>query len=478
MDTQRLFRAFRRKLLLECIFRAFLWALTFGGIGVFATSLYYHILIQPTPIMTMIWVGGGLFLTVFVICFAWRFPTRKRTAARVDGLGLQERAGTMLAYEKEDTVMARLQRQDATEHISATKTRAMRLQLKKSAWIFCVVALVLAVTVTALPYDVFAFGEGPDPEQQRQEELVRNMIDSLRESNKESKLDEPGKDRVQQILDELEEALQNAESELERAALIEEAREKIEALLATRQVNDKIGEALQKYERTAALGGGIINKSEKEIGEALDGLELLVTEDTEQRLPLCQDIVDALRESAVDDQNVLYCAVAAISVDLNLTNPDKATYTEDVAAAMDRALEDIMAALKTQKTAEEELGKLDDLLKDTKDEILGKEPGEEEEEETKGEDGKKDDQQGSMFNPFETVPEDDGTLPEGELGEVVGGGMMQSSMTEGFYDPVLGYVSFGEVYATYYAEYLQALRDGKVPEELQEKMEKYFSGLE
>ena len=64
-------------------------------------------------------------------------------------------------------------------------------------------------------------------------------------------------------------------------------------------------------------------------------------------------------------------------------------------------------------------------------------------------------------------------------GETTGaGGMMESTMTEGFYDPVLGYVTFGEVYATYYAEYLQALRDGKVPEELQEKMDKYFSGLE
>ena len=477
MDTQRLFRAFRRKLLWECIFRAFLWALTFGGVGVFATSLYYHILIQPTPIMKMVWIGGGAFLMVFLICFLWRYPTRKRTAVRVDGLGLQERAGTMLAYEKEDTVMARLQRQDATEHISATKTRAMRIQLKKSACILCVLALALAVTVTALPYDVFAFGEGPDPEQQRQEELVRNMIDSLRESNKESKLDEPGKDRVQQILDELEEALANAENELERAALIEEAREKIEALLATRQVNDKIGEALQKFERTAALGGGIINKSEKEIGEALDGLELLVTEDPGQRLPLCQDIVDALRESAVDDQNVLYCAVAAISVDLNLTNPDKATYTEDVAEAMDRALKDIMAALKTQQTAEDELGKLDDMLEDAKNELLGKDPEEEEEEKKEGADKKE--EQGPMINPFETVPEDDGQLPEGELEQVVGsGGMQASTMTEGFYDPVLGYVTFGEVYATYYAEYLQALRDGKVPEELQEKMDKYFSGLE
>lgn len=474
MDTQRLFRAFRRKLLLECILRAFLWALTIAAVAVFATGLYYHILILPTPLEPVILAGGGSFLLVFVIGMAARFPTKKRTATRVDGLGLQERAGTMLEYAKEDTVMARLQRQDATATISATKARALRIQLKKSVCIICAIAVALAVTVTALPYDVFAFGEAPDPEVLRQEELVRNMIDSLRESQRESKLDDPAKDRVQQILDELEEALANAENELERAALIEEAREKIQELLATRQVNDKIGEALQKYERTNALGGAIINKSETEIGAALDGLELLVTETPEERLPLCQDIVDALRESTVDDQNVLYCAVAAISVDLNLTAPEKPTYAQDVAEAMDRALQDIMAALKTQQVAEEELGKLDEMLKDTKDELLGKES--EEEEEKKND---KQQQQKPQMDILETVPEDDGQLPEGSLDDVIGsGGMQQSTMTEGFYDPVYGFVSFGEVYATYYAEYLQALKDGKVPEDLQEKMDRYFSGLE
>lgn len=476
MDTQRLFRAFRRKLLWECVFRAFLWALIIGGAAVFAISLYYHIQILPTPLEPVLMTGGGSFLLVFILCVLQRFPTRKRTAARVDGLGLQERAGTMLEYEKVDSVMARLQRQDATQRISETKTRAMRLQLKKRLCVFCLLAVALAVTMTALPYDVFAFGEEPDPEVLRQEMLVQNMITSLRETQRESQLDDPAKDRVQQILDELEEALQNAENELERAALIEQAREKIKELLATREVHDKIGEALQKYERTAALGGAIINKSETEIGAALDALELLVTETPEERLPLCQDIVDALRESTVDDQNVLYCAVAAISVDLNLTNPDKPTYTQDVAEAMDRALQDIMAALKTQQIAEDELGKLDDTLSDAKDELLGNESEEEEEEETKN--NNKQEQQKPQLDILETVPEDDGQLPEGDLDSVVGGGVMQSTMTEGFYDPNFGFISFGEVYATYYAEYLQAVRDGKVPEDLQEKIDRYFSGLE
>lgn len=477
MDTQRLFRAFRGKLLLACMLRAFLWALTFGGVGVFAVSLYHHIRIQPTPVESVIWAGGVGFLPVFVICLILGFPTRKRVAARVDGLGLQERAGTMLAYEKEDTVMARLQRQDAAAHISTTGAKKMRLGLKRSVCILCAVSVVLATAAMALPYDVFAFGEAPDPEEQRQQELIRNMIDDLRENNRESQMDEPAKDAVQQILDELEEALANAENELERAALIEQAREKIQQLQKTRQVHDKIGEALQKYEMTAPLGGGIVNKSKEEISPALDGLELLVTETVDRRMPLCETIVDALGESGVDEQNGLFCAVAAISVDLNLTSPEKATYAQDVAKAMDRALQDIMAALQSQQTTEDALNQLDDMLSDTKDELLGKE-SEEDEETEEAQKNNKENQKNPALDLLETVPEDDSALPEGDLDQVVAGGAVQSTMTEGFYDPVLGYVSYGEVYATYYAEYLQALRDGQVPEELQEKIDKYFSGLE
>ena len=52
-----------------------------------------------------------------------------------------------------------------------------------------------------------------------------------------------------------------------------------------------------------------------------------------------------------------------------------------------------------------------------------------------------------------------------------------STMTEGIYDPISGSVSYGEVFAAYYAQYLEALESGEVPEELQEIMDQYFSAL-
>ena len=50
-------------------------------------------------------------------------------------------------------------------------------------------------------------------------------------------------------------------------------------------------------------------------------------------------------------------------------------------------------------------------------------------------------------------------------------------MTEGIYDPVSGSVTYGEVFAAYYAQYLEALEAGEVPEDLQEIIDQYFSAL-
>ena len=51
-------------------------------------------------------------------------------------------------------------------------------------------------------------------------------------------------------------------------------------------------------------------------------------------------------------------------------------------------------------------------------------------------------------------------------------------MNEGIYDPISGDVPYGDVYAVYFAKYLEALKAGEVPEELREIIEAYFSELD
>jgi hypothetical protein len=41
----------------------------------------------------------------------------------------------------------------------------------------------------------------------------------------------------------------------------------------------------------------------------------------------------------------------------------------------------------------------------------------------------------------------------------------------------MGIVEYGQVFAAYYAEYLTAVSEGKVPADVQELLEKYFESL-
>ena len=52
-----------------------------------------------------------------------------------------------------------------------------------------------------------------------------------------------------------------------------------------------------------------------------------------------------------------------------------------------------------------------------------------------------------------------------------------STMLELLYDPVSGSITYGEVFAVYYSQYLDALDNGDISDDLRTYIEKYFSAL-
>ncbi len=480
MNIKKLFRTFWRKLLLESVIQAALGGLLIGTVAVFATSLIYHIRLTTTPVIALILAGGCGFLAAFVLTLCLRYPTQKRTAARIDGLGLQERAGTMLQFRDDDTRIAQLQRADAQAHIQGVTAKQLRLQIRKREWICCLVSLCLATVMVLLPADVFAAKTTIDGVEMQKEVWVRDLIDELREQSKKSEMESVTKDQVQQIIDELEKALEEADTDLERVALIEEAKQKIKELLYEKQTKDKIGEALQKYELTYLLGVGICEVSEKTITQALDETEDLLKNDTEQIVPLSEAITGALGDSTVDPDDGLFCAVAGLSVDAMLLKPGTDTYEAKVEEACDRALTAIMTALEEQSKTAGELTELEKMLSDKKNELLGLLEEELGETGPEGENPGENPEEGTMPSEpeGEQNPSEDDRPDGGNPGQVAPGGDGSSTMIEPFYDPISGNVTYGEVFATYYAEYLEALRAGEISEELQQKLDRYFAELE
>ena len=482
MNINQLFRSYKQKLLWEGILKSLLFAVMTGGASVFITSLVYHLMIKETPLWLTAIIGGSVFIISFLLLFIVRYyPTKKRVASRMDEIGLQERVSTMLEYRNVDTQIAKLQRQDAIEQIGKTTAKQMKFRFMKREFILCAVSVLMAFFMMVLPYNALAFGVDADTTSAEQTQIIKDLIEQLRDDVKKSELEDELKDSLNEIIDQLEEDLKDTDSELEQAAKLEQAKKKMEALLEDAITKNKIGEALQKYELTKKLGEAISGGDAEKVSTALDDLETSLKEDTSLITTLSETVTKALSESGVDTSDELYAALSEFSVNLADINTESSTFSEELTAAFDTAETAILAALEKQAAIEAEKEKLEETMSDAKDEVLGNEKEDSEEsEKTEDEDGEKPEgEEGEQKDGEKSDGEaPEGEVPEGEGGEGQGDGTGDgSTMTEGIYDPVSGNVAYGEVFAAYYAEYLAALEAGDVPEDLQEIIDQYFSSL-
>lgn len=468
MSIHRLLRPFRNKLLWENACRSAITALTLGAAGVFCAALIYHILVRQISAVILGIVGGSIFCISFLLLFFLRWPTAKKVALRLDALGLQERVSTMLEFAEDASPMAQLQRRDAIAHIQKTSPKQLSVSLPKRNWVLCLVALCLAVVMVLLPYDLFAVPPEPLSPEQLQQQMLQELITQLRQDAKDAQLDEKVSTSIQQILDQLEEELKNAQGDLERAAAIQEAIEQLQEQQNQLSTRQKIGKALQNQELTKELGIGISNNNTEKISSALDSLEAALNEDRTLPLPLNDAVVTALVESEVADTDLLYNAVARLSYPMVLLDVQSDSYPHELNTVFEEAEAAIWEALKQQADAQQQLEAMQQALKDAMDGQMGNEPPSEQPtgEQQEGEKPEGDPQEGQ-------APED---MPAGSAGDVPG--EEGTIRTEGFYDPISGNVSYGEVFAAYYAEYLKALEAGKVPQYLQEIMDRYFAALD
>ncbi len=481
MKLNKLFHSFKQKMIWENMLKSLLLAAMLAACGVFVTSFVYHILIMETPVFLTALIGGGIFLVSFITAFIIRYPTQKRVAARVDAMGLKERATTMLEFRDVNTEIAKLQRMDAVAHIQKASAKQMVLRIRKADYLLCIVSICLAFTMLVLPFNVFAFSQTETPGDDGQQEIVRQLIADLREDVKQAELEEQLKEQLNQIIDDLEEDLQNAESELDQAGEIQQAMDEMKQLLEDALTKNKIGEALQKYELTRQLGEAISAGDAKKVSSALDELESKLIANTELVKQLSETIISALIDSGVEEDDALYSALAEICPTLILLDITSDSFATNLGTLFDDAEAAILAALEGQASIEEQLGEMEDTMNDTKDEVLGNEKKEKPEEEPTGEGEKPEGENPEGAKPDGERTEGErteGEMPEGMGGETPGDGEgEENTMSEGIYDPISGSVTYGEVFAAYYAQYLEALESGDVPEDLQEMMDQYFSAL-
>ena len=504
MNIGRLFFRFRNKLLIEAFMRSLCPAAIVGGGGLFIMSLVYHILTKPMPkwiITAACGVAGVIFLAFFVFVF---YPTKRRVARRIDEMGMQERATTLLAFLHKENGMARLQREAAVSRIGAASASGLKLRFRKREMVTALVVVLLTVGMLVLPYDLLAFADAKTEEDRANEQLIEELIEQLRQQVQDSLLSDEIKEDLDKIIDDLEEDLKDTDNKLEQAGKVEDAKDEISDRLEEELTKNKIGEELKKYSLTKSLGDAVVRADTKKVSSALNALENKIKGDRYVAAELGNVIQRALRDSGVPASDALYAAFDALATDLLSLSVNSSNFDELLSVIFDRAEAAINQILKAQDAIETEKEKLEAEMDKIKEEILEgekKEPGEEQEknpgegedEESKGDgedpgEGEEGDasEEGDGTKPGDDPNENPGDEP-GEEGDKTDGNnpggsdgsgpVQEDTRVEGFFDPISGQVGYGTVFETYYAQYLKALKAGEVSEELQAIMDRYFEQL-
>lgn len=485
MKQKKLLQRFYGRLLCEALLFAGLNGLILGAGSVFVTSFVYHLLLKSTPASVLAGIFGGSFGPCFLVCMLLRYPTARRIAARVDAAGLQERAGTMLTYAKESGTLVRLQRKDAQAAIESTSPRALGFRFHKKRSLICLVAVILAAGMLLLPANAFAPESSMSPEELAHVKAVEDLISQLRQQVEDAKLPDHLQQTLNHIIDQLEKALLATDNQLEQAILIEQAQQDMTDAMEALLSRNQIGTALQRFELPRPLGIDVYNGDTQGLPQTMDQLESSLEETAIYVSKLSNNIHAALEDSGIAADDALYEAFARFSSDLAVLSYSKRHILEGeesailpdpedpeaLSTAFEAAETAILVALDEQALLEAELENVTSALSEKGQEMFGgstSKPGSEES--SSG---------GSMEENQLSGSEGAG----GSLGAQTGGissgpsSSTQNTMLEGIYDPISGSVTYGEVFAAYYAQYLQALEAGEVSEELQKLIDQYFSAL-
>ena len=483
MEYKKLLMRFYGRLLAEALLLSGVQGLICGAGAVFILSFVYHLLLTAPPVRLVI----GVFLGCFGLGFLWqmllRYPTASRIAARLDEMGLQERAGTMLAFAKDHSTMARLQRKDAQAHIAKVSPKEIPFRFRKKQALVCLIAVVLAVAMLLLPANAFSPNSGMSAQEAARAQAVAELIDQMRQQVADAKLPSELEKTLNDILDQLEQALLATDNQLEQAILIDQAMQQMQSATAMVLSRYQIGTALQRFELTRTLGQQVCEGDTIAIPLTLDELEIFLVQTAANITKLSNNISLALEDCGIAPQDPLYMAfeyfarnIAHFSYAMNQT-PEEEDFgitpepndPEAMAEVFNQAEALILAALDEQAVLEAEMDTLhaslqqssQSLLDDKQEGAVQQAPG-----------------QGCMDMTGQ-VSSGGGNASAGTAGGMAQGpsNSTQTTMLEGIYDPISGSVTYGEVFSAYYAQYLQALDAGEIPEDLQKLIDQYYSAL-
>ncbi len=152
MERKKYFEKYDSRLVREGILRALVCG---AAVGLAANAVTAFVCWCLPDITWGLWLALGVLVAVTAaataIFYFVRFrPTVKRSAKRLDALGLEERLITMVEYEDDSSLIANIQREDAKENLNKLDVKAIKIMISRVSIVLASVALFFGAGLTTL----------------------------------------------------------------------------------------------------------------------------------------------------------------------------------------------------------------------------------------------------------------------------------------------------------------------------------------
>ena len=159
MNQNNQFEMRYSKLTWEAVIKSLLVGLTiaFGVVFVSGIAIWFSGT-ENLPMILGVLIGGFVSVTAAstaILYFTKFRPTVKSNSRRIDSLGLEERAITMIEYQNDDSVMARLQREDAIAALKKVSNTKIPFSIARALIIPLLIAIPLGSLSTLGAVGVF-----------------------------------------------------------------------------------------------------------------------------------------------------------------------------------------------------------------------------------------------------------------------------------------------------------------------------------
>jgi len=462
---------FKRSALLKCLIAGVSFGVFVASVLVFIQKL---LAVQPNPFLYLS-IGFGITCIVGAIVYFLIAPRDKKLAKRLDeGLGLDERVQTMLAFADKEGDIVSLQRENTDKILSEMPLKKIKTGKIWKHVVLPILAIAMAITAILTPLKVIEKTQNEAEKWQLsawQKARLENLIETVQDSAMEI---EPKAQTVGEL-----EALLVRLSTVDRAsvmkALVVSSIVNVNGIENKANTYDEIGVVLKESEREELqrLGTSVSTLNGLTLTQELETLYAQIgkTDDAikSDALAVEGEIRGALERLNVDNNDELYVAVVAWAdghKEISNAGEDatvewmRSKLSETYQTANVSMLEALLQQDANARVASQVVSELmmifgisdKDIPAGNRPQIGGNEGG----------------GSGGSSEDMEDKPSDGGM----GSGEVVYG-----SDDLIYYPDEDRYVSYGEVLNEFYAKVSGQMMDGNVSEELMQYISDYFAKL-